>query len=128
MVADIAIVNGSYLTALVLRMVLESEIRAMGDARADMATAVELYMAHAPLLTVIAMVVYFVSGFYSRGRFYTGRFKALAIVQAVSLTYLIFGFVQYIGLANGWLVATPRIAMAISWGLTLGASLAARPA
>jgi len=124
--ADILIVNGCYLAALVLRVLLESEGATPSNTRNQLAAAFGLYLSHFWLLTPIAISVYSLSGFYTRGRFYRSRFKALAILQAVSLSYLIFGFIQYVWLARAWLVPTPRVAMALSWGLTLGATVAAR--
>ena len=125
-VADTIIINGCYLAGLVIRVLLDPESADPAAARAHIAVALDIYLSHAALLTAIAISVYSLSGFYTRGRFYRGRFKALAIVQAVSLTYVTFGFIQYVGLARDWLDPTPRVAMALAWALTLAACLIAR--
>src|SRR5439155_1142885 len=63
---------------------------------------------------------------YSRGRFYRGRFKALVIFQAVSLSYVLFGFALYLSLSRGWLLQTPRLALLLGWFLTVGTTAGAR--
>src|SRR3954465_7813137 len=39
-------------------------------------------------LTLICIAVFYLTGFYTYGRFYQGRYKALIIFQAVSQSYL----------------------------------------
>ena len=124
-VTDMAIVNGCYLAALVLRLLLESgEMTA--SAGVQISAALDIYLSHCWLLTMTAAVAYSVSGLYSHGALDRGRLKAVAILQAVSLTYLAFGFIQYVGLAKDWLAPTPRVAMALSWAMTLAAAGGAR--
>src|SRR3954462_14705786 len=41
------------------------------------------YVYAAPTLTVIAMLTFTFSGFYTRGRYYSGRYKAIVVAQAV---------------------------------------------
>ena len=125
-VTDIFIVNACYLAALVLRLLLESEGSASHSAKDQLSAALGIYLSHSWLLTLVAITVYALSGFYTKGLFYRGRFKALAIFQAVSLTYVVFGFLQYVGMAKDWLIATPRVAMALSWGMTLATTAGAR--
>ncbi|HTQ40741.1 MAG TPA: SDR family oxidoreductase [Pirellulales bacterium] len=67
-------------------------------------------------LTLICVAVFYLNGFYTYGRFYQGRYKALIVLQAVGLSYLIYGFLHF-GLQFGNLTL-PRIAFLISWGLT----------
>ncbi len=43
-------------------------------------------------LAVVCIAVFYLSGFYTYGRFYQGRYKALIVFQAVCQSYLIFGF------------------------------------
>src|SRR3990172_7551084 len=57
------------------------------------------------LITLICLIVFSLSGFYTYGRFYRGRYKVIIVVQAVSLAYLIFGLLTYLsqGLFFGFL-------------------------
>lgn len=75
------------------------------------------------ILTVISIVVFYVSGFYTRGRFYQGQYKALVIAQAVSLSYLMFGFVAM--LSQG-IIALPRSVFFIGWVTTAGLLILSR--
>jgi nucleoside-diphosphate-sugar epimerase len=122
--ADVVIVNACYLVALTLGLL--SAAGTDGQPSEQLALAFEVYVSHSVLLTLLAVSMYAASGVYSRGRSYGRRHKAAVIAQAVSLAYLSFGFVQYIGMAKDWLTATPWMAMFLGWGLTLGTSLGAR--
>jgi len=68
------------------------------------------------LLTLVCLVVFYLSGFYTYGRAYRSRYKALLILQAVSLSYLIFGFLTYF--IRG-LTPFPRSVLILAWLLTL---------
>lgn len=50
------------------------------------------YATAAPLLVVIALSVFFAFGIYTRTRFYAHKHKAFVLLQAVTLTYLLFIF------------------------------------
>jgi FlaA1/EpsC-like NDP-sugar epimerase len=75
------------------------------------------------ILTIISIAVFYVSGFYTRGRFYQGHYKALVIAQAVSLSYLMFGFVAL--LAQG-AIALPRSVFFIGWMVTAAVLIVSR--
>jgi len=125
MVADVLIVNFIYVAALVTRLLWDIARDPNLTAHDQLMEAVEIYWSTCWLLTLIAIVVYAISGFYSRGRFYRSRFKALAIFQAVSLSYVLFGFAQYLNLMD-WSLKAPRFALFLGWFLTLNATLCAR--
>ena len=67
------------------------------------------------LLDVIALIVFFMSGFYTRSRSYESKFKALVVFQAVSVTFLLFAFANY--LAHNDFIAP--VALIIAWVLSL---------
>ena len=127
--ADIVIVNSSYLAALIIRLLWKVATNPDLSAYDQILEAVNIYGATFWLLSLTTIVVYSLSGFYTRGRFYRGRFKALAIFQAVSLSYVLFGFTLYIGFAralgDGFL-QPPRLALPIAWFLTFCGTAGAR--
>ena len=126
-VADVAIVNLAYMWALMLRLLWRMATRTHLSAQPEIAEALRIYGETFWLLTLIVLVVYSLSGFYSRGRFYRSRFKALVIVQAVSLAYILFGFALYLSLArDSWMLHTPRSALFLGWALTLGMTTGVR--
>src|SRR5262249_2760295 len=73
-------------------------------------------------LAIICVVVFYLNGFYTYGRFYQGRYKALIVFQAVCQSYLIFGFLTYFLHGKG----LPRAALALSWGISLVLLIGAR--
>ena len=64
-------------------------------------------------LTLVCLVVFYLSGFYTYGRAYQSRYKALIVAQAVTQGFLIFGFLSY--LFNGGGFTLPRGALVLSW-------------
>ncbi len=124
--ADLVIVNVTYLAALVICLLWEIAINPSISAHAQMLKAVGIYGATFWLLSLISLVVFGLSGFYSRGRFYHGRFKVLAIFQAVSLSYVVFGFALYLGLKQAWLLQPPRSALFLGWILTFSLTTGTR--
>src|SRR2546426_8156063 len=124
--ADVIIVNVTYLAALVILLLWAIATDPHISANVQLVEAGEIYKSTFWLLTLIAVVVYSLSGFYSRGRFYRGRFKVLAIFQAVSLSYVLFGFALYLSLAQDWLLQPHRLALVLGWFLTVGTTAGAR--
>lgn len=118
--ADVLMVQCSLLIALSLTWFCHV---LLGEAKADKALSQQFwvmighYADAAWPLTIICVAVFYLNGFYTYGRFYQGRYKALIVFQAVCQSYLIFGFVQY-GFLGGAAVL-PRTALILSWGISL---------
>jgi nucleoside-diphosphate-sugar epimerase len=130
LVADIVLVNLSILIALMLRLFyyLAYEAQYIIPATVDYNRTIWLYINSylnaTWLLTLICIVVFSLSGFYTYGRFYKGRYKVLIVIQAVSISYLILGLMAYFfGKGTFYL---PRGAFALSWLLSIVFLVAAR--
>jgi nucleoside-diphosphate-sugar epimerase len=123
---DVLVVNLAFLMALVVRLLWLIGTDPSISAREQLTRATQIYEADFWLLTVISIVVYSISGFYSRGRFYQGRFKVLVVVEAVSLSYLLFVFALYLAEAKAWLPQPPRVALVIGWLLNLAGAIGVR--
>jgi nucleoside-diphosphate-sugar epimerase/sorbitol-specific phosphotransferase system component IIC len=134
LVADTVLINLAIVTSLALRLLW---IIAIGNPQVEYNytqtfwESVHSYGRSAWLLTLICLFIFSLSGFYTYGRFYRGRYKALIVVQAVSIGYLIFGLLTY--LSQGLLFSPlagmlnfPRGALILSWGLTIVFLVAAR--
>jgi nucleoside-diphosphate-sugar epimerase len=133
-VLDAFLINFAVLTALLGRLFYiiafaapESNL----DYRTTFWSYVDAYGMSAWLLTLICLVIFSLSGFYTYGRFYRGRYKVLIIAQAVSLAYLIFGSLTYLsqgpilGFMNSFL-RLPRGVLLASWGLSIVLIVASR--
>jgi nucleoside-diphosphate-sugar epimerase len=81
------------------------------------------YMASAWPLALISLAVFLLSGIYSRGRTYRVQYKLLMILEAVTLSYLLYASVVYF--FNGGL-RFPRGALLAAWILTVTAMMASR--
>lgn len=91
-------------------------------------SSVDGYLAAAPALTAISLIVFYLSGFYTHGRAYRGRYKALIVFQAITLAYAVVAAVHYLLFQlDDWL---PRSVWLLGWILTLvlliGARIAAK--
>jgi nucleoside-diphosphate-sugar epimerase len=115
--SDVLLINFSLLAALALRffylvaLELEDQTRYGAIFRAY----VRGYTRNAWLLTVICIVTFYVTGFYTHGRFYTGRYKAFVVAQSVSLSYLLFLCSTFF---IGESIELPRGALLLGWLLT----------
>ncbi len=80
----------------------------------------------APLLVLVSLITFWLSGFYTYGRNYLSKYKPLFVGQAVSLAFLIYGFSAYFftegrlpisrgGLYLAWLFAMAFLIGARIW-------------
>ncbi len=118
MVVDAVLVNLSLALALFLRYLVASWSQ-HGGLFVDqhlMRSFLGIYVNSAWLLTIVALVIFYFSGFYTRGRVYISRYKALVIFQAVTLTYLAFGSLVFLA---GTSIGLPRSVLPLGWLLTL---------
>jgi nucleoside-diphosphate-sugar epimerase len=123
-IADVVMVNAAFIMALLGHYLWFVTIGGHADlTSAIFPSYVGLYVQTSWLLTLISIVVYSSSGFYTRGRGYRGRFKALIITQAVSLSYLIFAFIL---LFLRDIVSYPRSVLIMGWCINLTLVLGAR--
>lgn len=69
------------------------------DLRGQALPTVDAYLidvlATLPILLTIGLSVFAGTGFYTRGRFYRGRYKALAVLQGTTVAFLLFTSVAY---------------------------------
>jgi nucleoside-diphosphate-sugar epimerase len=118
LVVDAVLVNLSLALALFLRY-LVADWSQHGGLFVDqdlMQSFLGIYLSSAVLLTIVALVIFYFSGFYTRGRVYISRYKALVIFQAVTLTYLAFGSLVFLAGAS---IGLPRSVLPLGWLLTL---------
>ncbi|MGA9768335.1 MAG: NAD(P)-dependent oxidoreductase [Blastocatellia bacterium] len=113
--ADILLLNLSVITALVVRFFY---LVVFGQPLVDFTyntvfwNYVIQYRNSGWLLTGICLAVFAMSGFYTYGRAYKGPYKALIVTQAVSLGYLLYGFISYF---IGGALNMPRAALIFAW-------------
>src|SRR5262245_21709472 len=93
--ADALMLNMALLIALTSRYLWLLAVQGGAPSETTLQDYVRGYLDSVWLLTLVSLVVFYLTGFYTRGRRYRGRYKALVITQAVSLSYLIFGFCAF---------------------------------
>lgn len=125
-VADIVLLNLAILASLAARLLWIVAVSPQSNINYSQTfwEYMRAYGNSAWLLTMICLVIFGASGFYTYGRFYRGRYKALIVLQAVSVGYLIFGLLSYVsqGLLFGLLGGAlnfPRGALILSWFLSV---------
>jgi nucleoside-diphosphate-sugar epimerase len=134
-IADAIMVNLALITAFMLRLLGLLWFQGNSNNVSSqffsgiLRSSLVVYTYSAPALTILCLVIFYLSGFYTYGRTYRSKYKALIIFQAVSMAYLIFGAMSYL-LFNltawfprsvwlaGWLLT-----LALVGGLRLGAAL-----
>jgi nucleoside-diphosphate-sugar epimerase len=125
-VADTLLINIAVLVALAVRFFyhvgFEGELAGAEYNRIFWKYVAAFYES-AWLLTLISLIIFYMSGFYTYGRAYTGRFKALVVAQAISLAYVLFGFLSFF---LGGSLHLPRGAWILAWILSLVLLMSAR--
>ena len=74
-------------------------------------------------LTGICLTLFYLGGFYTYGRAYQSRYKALLISQAVTLAYLMYASSAYL---FGQGLVVPRSVLVMSWIFSLGLLVGSR--
>jgi nucleoside-diphosphate-sugar epimerase len=121
--ADAVMVNVAWAAALLARLGFEIVLHKDGVPHRGLVEYVDIFLATYWILTIISLIAFSASGFYSHGRYYQGKYKALVVGQAVSVSYLAFGFVAFFfGIAAGM----PRGAWFAGWILTCAFLITAR--
>jgi nucleoside-diphosphate-sugar epimerase len=109
--ADIALLNISLVCGLLIRALLVHDTQ-------NSVAAVGIAFLHASFfLSIVGPIIFASMGFYTKGRFYASRYKAVAILQATALLFLIFGFVNFLMGSHEF----SRLVLVITW--TIAASL-----
>ncbi len=131
--ADVVLINLSVLASLVFRLlwIIAYAPQANIDYKQTLWNYAYIYADSAWLLSIICVVTFFLGGFYTDGRLYSGRYKPLVVAQAVAIAYLIFGALTYLsqGIFFNFLknfLNMPRGALMVSWTLSTIFLVAAR--
>jgi nucleoside-diphosphate-sugar epimerase len=72
------------------------------------------YLRCLPIVLIVCFGAYYFFGFYNKGRYYTGRYKLICVLQAVSVAYLIIALVAF--MTQGTLIS--RSVLPIAWLIT----------
>jgi nucleoside-diphosphate-sugar epimerase len=121
--ADIVLVNLALAVALAARVLTfvwldEDQGRTtFGTTQQILHDSAYVYWSVAPILTLLCLGMFAAFGFYTFGRAYRSRWKALIIVQAVTLSFLTLGALDYfLTKVEVWM---PRSVWVAAWLLTL---------
>ncbi|MBM3151562.1 MAG: NAD-dependent epimerase/dehydratase family protein [Chloroflexi bacterium] len=134
MLADAVLVNLALVISLVARLlwiVAVGNTEGSIDYQETLYTHIDYYTGNAGVLTINCLVLFHLSGFYTYGRYYRGRYKVLIVIQASSLAFILFGFLTYLAQSDFLGLHTsilnfPRWALLMSWGLSTAMLVAAR--
>src|SRR5262245_9110145 len=124
--ADAMLINVAVLTSIVIRLVkfvMTGDTANKVDYKNFLWNNIIGYRSCAIRLTLVCLIVFALSGFYSYGRTYRGRYKALVVTHAVSLAYLLFGFLSYFINGHGLQLGTYLYAWFVSIVLLVGSRL-----
>jgi len=114
LMADAVMINLAFLATLDIHFLWTLVVQGLDTASATTAFYEHLgiYLRGAWLLTAVCLLVFYLSGFYSRGRSYRGRYKALVVTQATCLAYLIMTALTHL-LSEA--VRIPRSILLVTW-------------
>lgn len=116
MFADTVLVNASIVAAFLLRLFVQVIILGRPQAEGTAQEFRNFIHVYWFFWTLLALLVFHLSGFYTRARGYAGRYKAWVVFRAVTLFVVVFVFTDYF-LFRGSLM--PRGVAVVSWALLL---------
>ena len=123
---DTLLVNLSVVLALAVRYLYQVEFQLDGSQTEPHQLLRQFALGYlqcfAPL-TLCSLVIFYLSGFYTYGRVYSGRYKVLVVAQAVCSSYLIWGFGSYF---FSWSLPIPRSSWVIACVMTVVTLVGAR--
>ncbi|MCS6882919.1 MAG: NAD(P)-dependent oxidoreductase [Oscillochloridaceae bacterium] len=122
-IADTLMVSVAFTLALILEFEWFVFLSPGPEGRLLTDTFIQAWTLGLPVLILISLTTFDLSGFYTRTRAYASRYKALIIVQAVSISYLIFGFISYL---IPQVLPIPRVALISAWLMTTAMLVGAR--
>jgi len=119
MLADAILIQVALLSALALRLfalILLTDPATAPEIETYVRSYFSAYCNTAWPLTAVCLIVFYLNGFYTFGRYYQGRYKALVVTQAVSLSYLLFGFLSFFFAGS---IQVPRDVLVLAWLLSV---------
>src|SRR3972149_5285246 len=123
LVADAVMVSVALLIGLMLRFLWLVDVEGgVSLNRLLLGSFLREYVFGVTYLLPISLSVFALSGLYTHGRVYPARYKALVIAQAVSLSYLTFGFLAFLSPS---VTTLPPGALFAAWILTVAVLIAA---
>jgi nucleoside-diphosphate-sugar epimerase len=114
--ADSGLVNASIVAAFLCWFAFDTMISPTSDPRGLARRFTGFAESYWAYWTVLALIIFYLNGFYTRSRGYAGRYKALVICRAVTLFMVIFVFSDYL-FVRGPLI--PRGVLVLGWAFTL---------
>lgn len=120
--ADAALLSASYALALLTRLFVVFYVEKSQDIGL-VQDYVDIYLRSLPILLSLGIATFARFGFYTKGRAYASRYKVLVIAQAVTLSFLLFGF---LGFLLPQQVNPPRSVILIAWAFALPLVISAR--
>ncbi len=115
--SDIVIVTVSITLIFLLRYLLDISKASGDDKIAELtSTYLSIYFRSLPVAISVCLITFYLNGFYTRGRYYTGKYKLICVLQAVSIAYLLIGLVAFLFSSS---LIMPRSILLGGWVLTL---------
>ncbi len=116
MAADLILVNASLVIAFTIWYFAKPILDPASDTIAMARSFKALARSYWPLWSLLALIVFYVNGFYTRTRLYTRRYKSLVIFRAATLFVVMFVFLDsFLDRSN----TMPRGVAVLAWLLTL---------
>ena len=99
-IADALILSSTYAFAYLLRLLTKfiwgstaTDLSGLRDAGTRFS---HLYLETIGIIVVIGIFIFAISGFYSHGRYYRSKYKAILIINSNSLVWLLIAILAYL--------------------------------
>src|SRR6266478_5941716 len=103
--ADVGLLNIALIFGLFVRNLI------VHDAQNSLVAVATVFFHASMFLSTMGPVIFGAMGYYTKGRFYASRYKAVAILQATALLFVVFGFSNFLLGSHEF----SRLAVMITW-------------
>ena len=120
MLADVIMVQAALILALLIRLYIivafDPEYVATHTLSPVFRSYLVYYLNASWPISLVCLFTFYITGFYTYGRYYQGRYKLLVVTQAVCLAYLAYGSLSFF---FGGQISFPRVALVLAWLFTI---------
>ena len=121
MIADVALLQLALISALALRFYFVANFEGLEGVTVNELISLyqRWYLTTSLPLTALCLFIFYTTGFYTRGVTYQSRYKVLVVIQAVSVSFLIYiCTVLFFNVYDGEL-SFAKAAMLMAWGISI---------
>ena len=116
-ITDIIILNFVFVLSMTIRYFYAVSYQAMEISAEDLFGILSMqYLRFAPVASALAVAIFYACGFYTYGRAYQTRYKAIVVSQAVTILFMVLGLLAFLAPSA---IDMPRSVLLMTWAMSV---------